>query len=61
MARAALRALQICPSLREAWSVAQLQPLLLHADADVRWCGVECIVLLTHLVRIGSKPFTDEH
>ena len=51
VARAALRALQQCSLLRTAWPQAPFQELLLGADVDVRWCGVECLACMTGLVR----------
>ncbi len=51
MARAAMRMLQMSPGLRDKWSLAPIQALLLHIDADVRWAGVECMAILTNMVR----------
>ena len=52
MARAALRVLQRCPSLRESWPAAPFHELLFHSDADVRWAAVECVALLSGLVGV---------
>ncbi len=50
MARAALHLLLMRPSLRDKWSLAPFQALLLHSDADVRWTGVECIAIHSQMV-----------
>ena len=51
LARAALRAMRRCPDIRRVWRPAPLYGLLQAACADVRWTGVECVVLLAGLVR----------
>lgn len=51
MARAALRMLQLCPGLGDEWSLAPIHSLLLQSDADVRWAGVECMAIMTKMVR----------
>lgn len=50
LARAALRAMRRCPEIRRVWRPAPLYGLLRAACADVRWTGVECVVLLAGLV-----------
>ena len=57
MARAALRALQLCPSLQQSWPAEPFQALLFHAHPDVRWCGVEGIALLSKLVRLSISSY----
>ena len=51
---ATLRGLQLCPPLRQLWRWSAALSLMHHADADVRWCAVECTALVFQLGDAGK-------